>query len=115
MQFQKKVLLSWTIVNLIARRGGGGGGGEGAPPTGLFQFFSGMEGTFIPNKIFTCCLIILTSFHYKIFQIRPTNRPGFKIKQKEVAGGGWGGGGVVASSADFFLTYFSNHEDDIQS
>ena len=40
-----------------------------------------------------------------------TIRFGFKIRQRE----GAGGGGNPRRPMDFFYTYFSNHEDDIQS
>ena len=38
----------------------------------FFQFFSGMGGAFISNKIFSCSLILGSSVHQKICQIGPT-------------------------------------------
>ena len=85
-------LLTYLLANnnlnpLMTKEGGGGGGG--CHPQQVFLVFSRMGRAFISNKIFSCNLILETSFHQKIFQI--------------------------GDFLDFFLTYFSNREDDIQS
>ena len=47
-------------------------------PNRFLQFFLGIGRAFIPNKIFSCSLILGTSVHEKTFQM-----------------GGGGGGGLV--------------------
>ena len=54
-------------------------------------------------------LILGISVHEKYFQIGPTF-----LALKLVKGGCWGGG-VATTPIEQKLTYFSNHEDDIQS
>ena len=49
---------------------GGGGGGEGGGM--VFQFFLGMGRAFIPNKTFSCSLILGAFVHENLFQIGPT-------------------------------------------
>ena len=69
-----------------------------------------MRKAFIPNKIFSCSLILGTSVHEKIFQIGPTVLA-LKLDEERVLGGGGGGNHLPWT----FFTYFSGHEDDIQS
>ena len=55
----------------------------------FFKFFFRMGRTFIPNKIFSCSLILGTSVHEKIFQIGPTVLV-LKLNERRVLGGGGG-------------------------
>ena len=78
-------------------------------PTGFSSFFSGMGIAFSANYIFSCRLILRASVHEIIFQIGPTILT-LKLDKGTVLG--------VATTphpTEKKLTYFSNHEDDIQS
>ena len=76
--------------------GGGGGGGGGSHPQKVFQF----SRAFLQTKV----LAVGSSV--------PTYRLGSKIKQRDGAGGR--GGGLATTPTEQKLTYFSDHEDDIQ-
>ena len=62
-----------------------GGGGEG----GRFPVFLGNEKNFYCDRIFSCSLILGTSVHEKILQIRPTILP-LKLNKRRVLGEGVG-------------------------
>ena len=79
------------------------------PPTGFSNFSQKCEELFA-NSIFTCRLILGTSVHEKNFQIGPTVLA-LKLERK----GRVLGGGNHPPPIEQKLTYFSNHEDDIQS
>ena len=95
-----------STVPLTLRWTGGGGGGVDTPNR-FFQFFSGMGRAFISNKIFSCSLILGTSFHQTIFQIEPTVLA-LKLDKERVLRRWF-------HPLEFFVSYFSNHEDKIQS
>ena len=63
-----------------------GAGRVDATPNKFFQFFARKGKAFISNKVFSCSIILVTSFHQRIFPDR-TSRLGSKIRQKE---GAWG-------------------------
>ena len=69
------------------RGGGGGGGGAGCHPLRqVFPIFLGNEKSIFANKIFSCRLVIVTSVHDKIFQIRPAILA-LKLDQGRAGGG----------------------------
>ena len=76
-------------------------------PNRFFKFFLRMGRAFIPNKISSCSLILRTSVHEKKFQIGPTVLA-LKLDEGRVLG-------VATPHGWTFFTYFSDHEDDIQS
>ena len=82
-----------------------GGGVDATPPQQVFPIFLRNEKSF-----FACRLILGTSGHEKIFQIGPTILA-LKLDKGRVLG--------VATTPpppiEQKLTYFFNHEDDIQS
>ena len=80
------------------------------PPQQVFPVFSEMGRDLFANKIFTCRLILGTSVHGKLFQIGPTVLALKLHKGRVLGGGGW-----QPPLIEPKLTYFSNHEDDIQS
>ena len=59
------------MIGLTLRRPGGGGGRR-STPNRFLQFFLGIGEAFIPNKIFSCSLILGTYVHEKTLQIGPT-------------------------------------------
>ena len=73
------------------------------------EFFSRIGRAFLQTKFYSCRLILGASVHEKIFQIGSTVLALKLHKERALGGGG------VATPIEQKLTYFSNHEDDIQS
>ena len=78
------------------------------PPKQVFSNFCQKWEELFLNYIFNCRLILGTSVHEKIFQIGLTVLA-LKLDKRRVLGGG-----VATTPIEQKLTYFSNHEDDIQ-
>ena len=87
----------------------GGGWGWMPPLNRFFQFFSEMGRAFLQSKFLPLgsSLGHLSMNTFFRFQIRPT-----VLALKLDKGGCWEGGGNTPIEQK--LTYFSNHEDDIQ-
>ena len=93
------------FINSSMAKEGGGCHPPPPPPNRFFQFFSGMERAFLQAKF----LAVGSSVHEKIFQIGPTFLA-LKLDKGRVLG-------VATTPPPYglFLTYFANHENDIQS
>ena len=83
------------------------------PPNKFFQFLLRMRRAFIPNKIFSCRLILGTFVHGKTFQIESTILA-LKLDEKRVLQRD-GNHPPPPPPPWTFFTCFPNHEDDIQS
>ena len=87
---------------------------DATPPNRFFQFFSEMGRAFLETKFLPVGSSLGHLSVKKIFQIGPTILT-LKLDKRSilVRGGGW----AVATTLPIEqkLTYFSNHEDDIQS
>ena len=83
--------------------------------TGFSSFSQELEEPFFATQFLT----VISSFLLGHLSIKTnldrTNRLCSKIRQRDGGGGGGGGELFTTPSHGLFLTYFSNHEDDIQS
>ena len=99
---QKNVASKQTAINPPMARGG-----TTPPPqkkNQVFQIFLANVRSFFANKIFSCSLILGTSFHEKIFQVGPTVLV-LKIDQREGTGG-WQPPPPPPPPIDFVLIHF---------
>ena len=83
-------------------------GGGDATPQQVFSSFSQEWEELCLKQNFSCSLILETSFHQKTFHIGPTVLA-LKLDKERVLRG------VNHPFHRLFLTYFSNHEDGIQT